>query len=101
MFGLLALAHIMFKIVTTVEDGVIRVLSVPTKWINGFNLKWPPASTKPRKISRWREKQQPPDEDWLSIPCKVRPTAPIYTYADGMEMEKMYSNFIDTDAEIA
>lgn len=91
----------MFLIVTTIESGVTKVACVPEKWVTGDLLKWPPNHIKNKKINKWREKQEDPGDDWVSMPCTVRSTVPILSYVQAIELEKKYSGFVDTDAEIS
>lgn len=91
----------MFNIVTTLEKGETNVVCVPKTWISGDTLMWPPKTLKAKKINKWRANQQAPGDDWEAISCTVRTTAPIVTYVHGMELEKMYSGFVDTDAELS
>lgn len=89
----------MYVIVTTEIDGKTEVSCAPSSWVVNNKFFWPPSSTKPRKVNKMRANKVPPGDDWTSIACKLCNCEPIENYLDGMEQEKLFSSFADTDAE--
>lgn len=91
----------MFLIVTTIENGRDEVSCVPEGWVRDNSvLLWPPKGTKAKKIYKMRSKEVPPEDNWESLPCKVRDVGPIHTFIAGLEKEKFVADFTDTDSEL-
>lgn len=89
----------MFVIVTTSENGSTKVSCVPSALVVDQTLWWPPSHIKEKKVKKMRENEVVPAEDWIKMPCKLRECGPILTYGDGIALEKLYSQFSDTEAE--
>lgn len=91
-----------FTLVSTLEKKRLMFVVVPEKWVNAVNGKnllfWP------KHLLRWEveklrsDPNSGPDKNWIPQECCVK-IKNIKTFENGLELEKSFVEFTDTDAE--
>lgn len=94
--------QIMFSIVLTKEGSSHLISVVPSTWVLGNNkdsvLFWPRTRKNSELELLRRDEKSVPSENWRKLKCVVKLQG-IATFAEGIRLEELYSNFEDTEDE--
>lgn len=89
-----------FVLVSTLEKKRLCFVVVPKAWVNGEStLFWTP-----KKFLRWEieklrsDPNSIPEFDWLAQNCVIK-LRNLKTFDYGLELEKAFVNFTDTESE--
>ncbi|CAH1641894.1 unnamed protein product [Spodoptera littoralis] len=92
----------MFSIVLTKEGSSHLISVVPSTWVLGNNkdtiLFWPRTRKNSDLELLRRDENSVPSENWRKLKCVVKLQG-IATFAEGIKLEELYSNFEDTEDE--
>ena len=86
-----------FKLVSYTENNLVYINAVPIAWENDGLLFWPP---KGANIARLRNNESSsPNATWSSRPCKIKVLNNLDHIQVGIQLEKKYINFTDSESE--